>query len=112
MSAPLVILTAAELMALPLPDPRNPDLWGGWGANFKRGTLYHAAEDYEIDLDECLTAGGVLDWLMQVAGKTWATPEVLAGLVHLVDRLVDPQGTVCRGRELTTGWWRSPELFQ
>ena len=40
---------------------------------------------YEIDLDTCTTSPEVLDWIMQVDGKVWATPTVLAGLVRALN---------------------------
>jgi len=107
MSTPtLKVLTVAELLALPTPDPCDPDLWGGWIADFRLGVLYHAGEDYEIDLDGCLSAGAALDWIIQIAAKAWATPAVLAGLVRLFDRVLHPQAGLCRGRDLCLGWWR------
>jgi hypothetical protein len=102
----LKLLTATELLALPAPDPCDPELWGGWIADFRLGVFYHAGEDYEIDLDRCLTAGAVLDWIIQVAEKAWASPPILAGLVRLVDHVLRPQAGLCRGRDLCLGWWR------
>ena len=29
---------------------------------------------HEVDLDSCTTSAAVLNWIMQVAGKQWATP--------------------------------------
>jgi hypothetical protein len=50
---------------------------------------------YEVDLKRCRTAAGMLDMIMQVAGKTWATDDVIAGLVRELDRLLAPQATLC-----------------
>jgi hypothetical protein len=50
---------------------------------------------YEIDLETCTTSAQVLDWIMQVAGKTWATDTVLAGLVRAFDDLLYPQANLC-----------------
>lgn len=52
---------------------------------------------YEVDLDECGTSAAVLDWIVQVAGKIWATDEVVAGLVRKLDEVLDLQATLCSG---------------
>ncbi|MGI8514051.1 MAG: hypothetical protein ACR2NT_02735 [Acidimicrobiia bacterium] len=50
---------------------------------------------YEVDLERCLTSAQVLDWICQVAGKTWADDQTLAGLVRAIDDILHPQGTLC-----------------
>ena len=50
---------------------------------------------YEVDLERCRTSAEILDWIMQVAKKRWVTDTVIAGLVRELDRLLDPQATVC-----------------
>ncbi|WP_039796367.1 hypothetical protein [Nocardia araoensis] len=51
--------------------------------------------DYEIDLEECLTAAQTLDWVMQIAGKEWATDDVVAGLVRALNEILSPQAHLC-----------------
>lgn len=102
----LVALSAAELLAMPAPDPGDPDLWGGWLADLDAGVLRHVAEDFEVDLDACLTAAAVLGWIVTVAGEAWATPAAVAGLVRLVDQVTVARGTVCEGHVFSRGWWR------
>jgi hypothetical protein len=50
---------------------------------------------YEVDLERCGSAAAVLDWIMQVSGKAWATAEIRSGLVEALDDLLDPQTRLC-----------------
>ncbi len=55
---------------------------------------------YEVDLERCRTSAEVLDWIFQVAGKTWCTDKILGGLIHMLDKILHPQATLCSfGRE-------------
>jgi hypothetical protein len=36
---------------------------------------------YEIDLDRCRDASDVLNWIYQIMGKNWATPEIMFELL-------------------------------
>ncbi|MCA9467001.1 MAG: hypothetical protein KC643_16360 [Nitrospira sp.] len=56
-------------------------------------------EQYYVDLDQCKTSARVLDAVMQVAGKTWATDQVLASLVRDLQHYLKPQQTLCSGGE-------------
>ncbi len=51
--------------------------------------------DYEVDLELCLTSAEVLDLIMQIAGKTWGTDAVIAGLVRAIDDVLHPQANLC-----------------
>jgi hypothetical protein len=50
---------------------------------------------YEVDLERCRTSAEVLDWIFQVTKKRWATDAVIGGLVRELERLFDPQSTLC-----------------
>ncbi len=50
---------------------------------------------YEIDLERCNSSAEVLDWIVQIAKKTWATDAIVADLVRTLDRLLDLQGNLC-----------------
>ncbi len=50
---------------------------------------------YDIDLERCRTSAQVLDWIMQVSKKSWATDLVIASLVRMLDEILDPQGSMC-----------------
>jgi hypothetical protein len=99
----LAALTAGEPLAGPAP---NPGAWGGWLADFRAGVLRYAAEDYTVDLDECLTAAAVLGVILRVADEPWAEPGALAGFVRLIDEVTVARGTVCEGFDFSPGWWR------
>lgn len=50
---------------------------------------------YYVPLENCLTSAQVLDWIAQVAGKTWITPPVIAGLVLAIDDVLQLQANLC-----------------
>lgn len=50
---------------------------------------------YEIDLERCNTSAQVLDWIIQIAKKRWATPEIIADLAKILDRCLDIQKNIC-----------------
>jgi hypothetical protein len=54
-----------------------------------------ATELYEVDLEECSDSAEVLDWIVQVHEKTWATPPVFHALVEALDDLLDLQANYC-----------------
>jgi hypothetical protein len=73
--------------------------FGNWEFNKKNLTLRHsgAGKGYEIDLEECTTSAGVLDWIFQIESKTWASEEDLGYLVRALNVLLAPQDTLCSG---------------
>lgn len=50
---------------------------------------------YEVPLYECTTSAATLDWIIQVATKTWATDADLAGLVRAIREVIKPQAYLC-----------------
>ena len=52
---------------------------------------------YEIPLDQMPDSAAVLDWIAQVAQKTWATPLILGDLVLLLDAVLGLQDNYCGG---------------
>lgn len=54
-------------------------------------------DGYEVDLEEMRTSAEALDWIFQVAGKSWASDKVLAGLIFAIEGLLHPQETLCSG---------------
>ena len=73
--------------------------WGGWLLDSNYYTLELWEEQrwqiYEVDLERCLSSGQVLDWIIQISNKNWAGPYVVSGLIHAIDILINPQGTLC-----------------
>ena len=53
------------------------------------------AKGYEVDLERCTTSAEMLDWICQVAEKTWATPDTVGNLAMALNELLRPQATVC-----------------
>jgi hypothetical protein len=71
----------------------KPSDWGPWRLDASNLVL-HAGE-YEIHLYECDSAAKVLDWIAQIAGKSWGDNETLAGLVRVLDDVLDMQANLC-----------------
>jgi hypothetical protein len=75
----------------------NP-AWGRWTLNPDIAALeINGGALYYVDLDQLRDPGQVVDWLCQIAGKTWADDETLAGFVRAVVDIFSPQGTMCPG---------------
>jgi hypothetical protein len=83
----------------------HPD-WGGWRLNTSNYTLEHpdGPARYYVDLERCLTSAEVLDFIAQIAGKTWADDACLAGLVRALKSVLRVQSLLCSSglsKELT-----------
>lgn len=75
-----------------------PSEWGPWRLDTGSYVLYALRPyRYEVDLEKCLTSAGVLDCIMQIAGKAWADDELLAGLIRALDDVLNPQSNLCPG---------------
>jgi hypothetical protein len=77
-----------------------PTTWGPWTFDRERLVLdltVNGEELYDVDLERCPTAEAVLDWIAQVQGKAWATPEVTGQLVAALCDLLSPQTRLCPG---------------
>lgn len=71
----------------------------------KRGTRH-----YEVDLDRCRHAAATLDWVAQVAGKTFALHDVVGALFEALNvRLGGLQRTQC-GHAMNTSEERWPDV--
>jgi hypothetical protein len=69
---------------------------GAWEYHKTNRTLdLTCCPHYQVDLDRCNTSAEVLDWIIQVSKKTWATREVIADLVLMLDRCLDLQANIC-----------------
>lgn len=76
-------------------DDADTDQWGPWKLDAARYVLY--CPGYEVSLQSCGTSAGMLDWIVQVAEKGWATAGHTAGLVHALDDILRPQANLCSG---------------
>jgi hypothetical protein len=71
-----------------------------WRYDAARRVLVHQhphSYGYEVDVERCNTPAAVLDWIAQVAGKTWALeqPECIGELVIALDTLFHLQAILC-----------------
>jgi hypothetical protein len=86
------------------PQPKHGQYFGRWYYNGENLTLEfrerrNAIWSYYIDLEECVDACTIMDRILQVAGKTWATAEDIGNLVLALERLAGGlQGKVLGGR--------------
>jgi hypothetical protein len=79
-------------LSKPIPPRwRGSHRWGGWSLHGDH--LFYG--DYCFELDDTGSSASVLDMIMQIAMKKWATDECLAGLVHALDDIFHPQATLC-----------------
>lgn len=66
-----------------------------WELTIDKEEAGKGQERYAVDLETCTTSAEVLDWIMQVAGKLWATDQVIASLVRALQYYLRPQQTLC-----------------
>lgn len=76
------------------PSRFDAEPWGPWHFDAALRVLNHA-NGYYCDLDRCTSSTEVLDWIMQVGGKTWCDDSTLAGLVRAINDLLAPQQYLC-----------------
>lgn len=86
-------ISIGELMNMVFP---LPDL-GGWALVDGHFLEYEGPDfaHYDIDLHTCVDSAHVLDWVIQIAVKTWATDSCIAGLVRAFRVYLHPQQTIC-----------------
>ncbi len=72
--------------------------WGNWHyvPDHGTGTLEHrypaGGSVYEVDLATCDTGAEVLDWILQIDGKSWASAEDVGYLVRALSDILSIQG--------------------
>ncbi len=76
--------------------------WGPWRLDRTQRTLWTRAGGYryDVDLDSCTNSAQVLDWICQIAAKTWGRTEarhnaITAGLVNALADVLHPQANLC-----------------
>lgn len=87
-----------EFLAFQSPVPKHGDTWGDWEYDAKAMVLTYRPEDYEVDLQSCTSLAATADWIFQIAGKVWGTPEVLGNLAQAFQDLLQPQSNLRRER--------------
>lgn len=92
-----VTLTPAS--DIPPQVPRHD--WGPWRLRRNTRELYLDSEahvdcqHYTIQLDGLDRSAELLDFICQVAAKTWADADTVAGLVWALSDILDPQANIC-----------------
>jgi len=71
--------------------------WGQWLLDKETLVLRHKEILYEIYLDECKSSAQILDWIIQVSQKSWATDDDIGELVRALDDILNIQGHFCGG---------------
>ena len=87
-------------------DKIKKNRWGRWQYNPSSHCLEIVKQKgghkftYEVDLNRCNTGAKLLDWIYQVQGKNWISPDDVADLVYAVDDILDVvQSKLCSGGE-------------
>lgn len=73
----------------------NKTTWGDWTLDMDTLVLGNKKFDYGIYLDECNNSAQILDWIIQVSQKSWATNDVVGELVRALDDILGIQGHFC-----------------
>jgi hypothetical protein len=100
----------ANIVAEGLTRHGNPARsWGDWRYNPFAFTLEYALEYvdpdrpahvYQISLEDCKRAAGLLNWIFHLRIKTWVTDKVMADFLRAVDDLFHPEATMCHSGEI------------
>jgi hypothetical protein len=104
-----------EIRMLDLTNYRPPSReelsakWGGWRLeglwlSYPAYGKGRGRSGYPINLERFTSSAQMLDMIMQVAKKGWATDECLSGLVHALNDILHPQAYLCsfgRDKRLT-----------
>ena len=97
-----------------------PVIWGPWKLNKRILTLTFSKRRhpanlgppyYEIDLERILDSASMLDWIMQITGKTWADDFTIASLVRALNEIFQPQHYLCSFGILGNGTAHYPKNY-
>lgn len=66
-----------------------------WYLDRENYCLVLKGNGYWVPLKEIHNSAQMLDWIFQIKTKTWATPEVMFGLLTALDSLLCPQSLYC-----------------
>ncbi len=73
----------------------RPYRWGAWRYKENRTLVHDRASWYEVDLDRCTNSAQVLDWIAQLAHKSWVSPTDLGHFVRALEDLLSLQQAYC-----------------
>ena len=51
--------------------------------------------EYWYNINRCTTSAQILDHIVQIANKPWASDEIVAGFVHKVNEVLSLQNNMC-----------------
>ena len=86
--------------------------WGGWRLDKEAVALVYEEMDYDVRLSECNSSAQILDWIIQIAEKTWATNDVIGELVRALNDILGIQGNFCsQGQSLNADGKALAELY-
>ena len=77
-----------------LTEELTKNAWNGWFYKPKENSLVYKPVDYWVDI-ELNSCAEVLDWVFQIHGKSWATPDVTKGFLEALDDIFAPQTNCC-----------------
>ena len=69
--------------------------WGAWHCQMADQLLLHTTSGYVVDLTALSDSSSVLDIVVQVSIKRWATSEDIGDLVCALNGLLDLQRVAC-----------------
>ena len=86
---------AQVVLLADLPEPKPRSRFGNWSLRRQTAELVHRPTQYAVDLERCLSAAEVLDWIAQLGKKGWLTDRDFRDLFRLLDEVLDIQGNLC-----------------
>jgi hypothetical protein len=92
MTEKLEVICVADIK--PRPRRRN---WNGWTLTHGSILSYpaYSGGDYSFDLTDFSTSAKMLNMIIQMEKKTWATDRCVAGLIHALNDILRPQAYLC-----------------
>ena len=76
-------------------EKKKTKRWGDWTLEPNSMTLTHLPSEYTIELDLARTPAEMLDWIFQIRGKVWMSPEAMADFLGAIDDILAPQERLC-----------------
>lgn len=73
---------------------------------------------YDIDLERCRNASELLDWILQINCKSWASPGIIKSILNTIEDTCsnifesNAQGVFCPFGRLTEVDWKNKEWKQ
>lgn len=74
--------------------------WGNWTLDPQTRQLVYDdgnVPSYEVNIDEMNSSARALDWIYQLHGKTWMTPQGVHDLLTAIDEIIGGQSSLCSG---------------